>query len=169
MLRSNKLFKRGKKNFPVISFKNYTIRCYLTLCHVVKIKCGFSDVKKHSCFFFQNDILPFFVISRMILFIGNHFYGLQNGKTFFSRKKILKLFWENFVVKKKLTHISERAFSELEIESESVGAVWDFRRLSGTFEAVLGPIVDRVGERVGPVDRAVRWTHCRLAHEPFRS
>ena len=169
MLRSNKLFKRWKKISPLFLSKLHNQMLPNSLS-CSKDKMRFFWRKKHSCFFFQNDILPFFVISRMILlFIGNHFYGLQNGKTFFSRKKILKLFWENFVVKKKLTHISERAFSELEIESESVGAVWDFRRLSGTFEAVLGPIVDRVGERVGPVDRAVRWTHCRLAHEPFRS
>lgn len=89
--------------------------------------------------------------------------------------KRLKSVWHrlwtvpNHILMWKLTHISEWTFPELEIESEPVRTIRDFRRLSGTLETVLRAVVDRVGEAVGTVDRAIRWTYCRLAHETFCS
>ena len=69
----------------------------------------------------------------------------------------------------KLTHISEGAFPELKIKSESIRAIGDLRRLAGALEAVLRAVVDGVGEAVGTVDRAIGWTHRGLTHKAFRS
>jgi len=68
-----------------------------------------------------------------------------------------------------LTHVAEGAVPELEVESESVGAVRDLRGLSGTLEAVLGAVVDGIRKRVGPVDGAVRGTDGGLSHEALSS
>ncbi len=131
---------------------------------------SFSSRSKDKVWFFSKQKMKFVShpTSSNCFMIPSHVLT-STTNIIFRNFKVAKGLFINDVTWCKLTHISEGAFPELEIKSESVWAIRDFRRLSGTFEATLRAVVDGVGEAVGPVDRAIGWTHRGLAHKSFSS